>query len=480
MILFMGILSAGFSALVDNNGAYWTLDNVLIDSTGNGHTLSNYGATYIGGGKINGAYEFDGINDYMLTSYDVGVEDDFTYNLWLYDDGVSLGRVFDIYSGGTQYYRFHKDTASTIKFISRDTANIQLDLNSVTISSSGWESFTITRDSSANELKMYKNGVIVQTLTDTRTGNFNAGNLVIGKNSAGSNSYYDGDIDEFSFWSRALDSTEILELYNGGVGNQYPYSIAPIISPITPTHTQIYTYDVESVNIEITSDVESDCVFDDGAGNVSLITSDDLTHTYSNYDLGVANTSVKQFDFSYYCTDISTSEVGTKDITFYQDQVPLSLEIYIPQDQQHFNYDTQIIEFYIETNYVADCNYKVFNMTNYELFTSTHDAQHKTNYSTFYPNINEYPVNFSCDGVNVNETIFKSVTFYIDEDNALNFEQINSITQEGFSIMGNVANSSSNLMINIVPITIVGLFMTLFGFIIMGLGTYMNNSLKKK
>jgi hypothetical protein len=46
-----------------DNEAYWTLDNTLNDTTGNGYTATNVGATYNISGKINGAYYFDGVDD---------------------------------------------------------------------------------------------------------------------------------------------------------------------------------------------------------------------------------------------------------------------------------------------------------------------------------------------------------------------------------------------------------------------------------
>jgi hypothetical protein len=35
--------------------------------------------------------------------------------------------------------------------------------------------------------------------------------------------YADGQIDEVGIWSRALSSTEVTKLYNGGAGLQYPF-----------------------------------------------------------------------------------------------------------------------------------------------------------------------------------------------------------------------------------------------------------------
>jgi len=53
-----GMITGVSADLTTNNEAYWTLDNTLLDVTGNSHTLTNSGATYTTSGKINGSYDF--------------------------------------------------------------------------------------------------------------------------------------------------------------------------------------------------------------------------------------------------------------------------------------------------------------------------------------------------------------------------------------------------------------------------------------
>lgn len=261
----------------------------------------------------------------------------------------------------------------------------------------------------------------------------------------------------------------------------YDTITAPIITPITPVDNQTFTFDVPSIDLEITTDISSVCMFDDGTGNVSMIPSaDNLTHTYTGYLLGDATTYVKNFTITYYCADTTnTSLVGEKTITFHQDQVPLALEIYVPQDQQHFDYNTQVITFHIETNYVSNCEYLVYNMSNFLPFEQTGEIVHKTNYTTFYPDVNEYPTTFLCAGVYLNETINMSVTFYIDEE-VLKYGDINQVTIDSFSVIGTVTRGVTDLSISIVPITIVTAMVVIFLFVIYGLTKNIKSSIKLK
>lgn len=54
---------------------------------------------------------------------------------------------------------------------------------------------------------------------------YSDGDFFIGKARAGvSADPFDGLIDEVGIWSRAIDSTEVTSLYNGGAGLQYPFT----------------------------------------------------------------------------------------------------------------------------------------------------------------------------------------------------------------------------------------------------------------
>ena len=75
-------------ALADNLLAYWKLDDdgsgdvSLVDSTGNGNTLTNVGGVTLGTGLINGDAVVSGGN-YLSDTIDLAGATDFTYSVWV-------------------------------------------------------------------------------------------------------------------------------------------------------------------------------------------------------------------------------------------------------------------------------------------------------------------------------------------------------------------------------------------------------------
>jgi hypothetical protein len=54
IFILLSVTSIFSSNLTTSLIAYYTLDNSLLDSTGNGYTLTNNGSNYTTSGKING------------------------------------------------------------------------------------------------------------------------------------------------------------------------------------------------------------------------------------------------------------------------------------------------------------------------------------------------------------------------------------------------------------------------------------------
>lgn len=176
------------------------------------------------------------------------------------------------------------------------------------------------------------------------------------------------------------------------------------------------TFDVEEITIEVlTSYDDATCILDDSQDQFNFTTSNNELHTI-NYNLGSATTSPKEFDLDVICSSPSSlSNANLTTIEIYQQAEPLLLEIQVPQDQQTFTSDTDLITFLIETNYMATCSYLVLNMSDYVNFTNTGGTIHTTNYTAFYPETLIYPTSFRCDGTIIDELVELNVTFILSE-----------------------------------------------------------------
>ena len=173
---------------------------------------------------------FDGIDDAVLlgdsstTLFNYGTAD-FTMSIWfkpnasanydtLWSGHLSSGGGWLMYLGNSNVFGFYGDQTS---LKSAGTVNLN-----------AWNHGAVIRTSTT--LKLYLNGDKILDDTIASSDTFNkASSITVGMGSTGSNSAYDGEVDEAAVWLSALSdggvsvgSTaggDIEDIYNGGVPN---------------------------------------------------------------------------------------------------------------------------------------------------------------------------------------------------------------------------------------------------------------------
>ena len=216
-------------ALIDGILAYWNLNNdgsgnvSLVDSTGNGNTLTNNNVA-LGAGIIGNGGQWP-------TPYTAGE--------WLENDSINIssGAVsysFWVYpspfSDQSFYVPICLGNASRVAPVINPDGSIQILLNGDFISTdlsvnfSAWNNIVVVLDGSGNCVT-YLNGVAGNSASYSFD---NLQNIYLGcandQASVGGSYILEGNLDEVGLWTRALSQTEITELYNNGVGNTYPFS----------------------------------------------------------------------------------------------------------------------------------------------------------------------------------------------------------------------------------------------------------------
>lgn len=218
-------------ALTTNLVSYWRMEGSSKDSLGaNNGTDTNiaYSAIY---GKL-----FQGMSPTGTltgTGIDVGnaaalrTTGDFTVSLWfnlqvnaqagLFESG---GQVASPYQNFTIWY----NSGQGILFRVRDNAG-GLPVNIVYTFSSTATWTHVVATMSGTTATLYINGTAQPTGTFTGTRNSLTNNCNIGGGiSDTSERIIQGYIDEVGFWSRALSSSEVTQLYNSGNGLSYPFN----------------------------------------------------------------------------------------------------------------------------------------------------------------------------------------------------------------------------------------------------------------
>lgn len=175
---------------------------------------------------------FDGVNDYVLTNNVIPINDgNFTIGLW-----------FKTISSSNEFMIDNGDTSSPSNYLSRVLIGIHSDYkirfyaineNSSdfniyspnTYNDGNWHLAVFTK--SSNNFTGYVDGVNVGSAT--KEGNFGNRVFAIGRSQIPKDTtrYFNGSIDEVLIFNRSLNSTEVEQIYNSGVGLYANTSIAP-------------------------------------------------------------------------------------------------------------------------------------------------------------------------------------------------------------------------------------------------------------
>jgi len=184
---------------------------IAYDSSGNNNHGTIYGATWVDG-KFGKVLQFDGVDDYVISSRGIPPPSTFTANVWIYYTGDN-GVVVDWLGQNAINTGYHD---SGIEIVNGRVKirywNLQcIDLGSIT--PNNWYMITIVYD--GNNLKGYINGElkgqVSGSLSHPSTLYIALG--VMDSTNCGDGTYFGGKVDEFKFYNRALSDNEIKALY---------------------------------------------------------------------------------------------------------------------------------------------------------------------------------------------------------------------------------------------------------------------------
>lgn len=243
---------------------YWNFDNQAnpgLDNSGNDKNGEVNGATWTSEGKVNGALDFDGVDDCVDLPDNNFKFQTFSISCWVYCD--SYGYYPPIFSvcnqaayGGWVLEQGVRYSDETFNFVTVNPAGHEIDLiNSQPIVTSHW--YHIVGVKTPSYMRIYIDGVLAEE--DTSVSPVVYTGIVYGDdflpfigcvlNVHIIDRYFDGKIDEVRIYNRALSSSEIQYLHDnpGGVP---PVNHPPILSegkvtPLLALPDSIFTYEVK-------------------------------------------------------------------------------------------------------------------------------------------------------------------------------------------------------------------------------------------
>lgn len=224
---------ASSSPLAQGLISYWKFDEgvgaTVSDSAGtNGGSWTGTLGNQWGVGKINAGGNFNGSDNYVDTKH-IGLIDNatalsiaFWYRRNAPGNYATLGQgddgnhtiAVEVYNDGLDYFDLGT-YGNYVSFPSNDNS---------------WHYIVFTFDSSqsgsSNQVKGYLDGV-QQNLSFHGTVPVSlpatSNDFVIGRLPTAGSEWANGQTDEVGIWNRALSQAEVTQLYNSGVGKQYPF-----------------------------------------------------------------------------------------------------------------------------------------------------------------------------------------------------------------------------------------------------------------
>ncbi len=201
--------------------SYYTLDDATaVDSLGTHNGTSN-NVTYTQG-KINNGGSFNGSNSYIPLASPI-VLNNATYATWV--KTTAGGQINAAYlpnvSGGNSYVELALavDQAGKVQFLEGYpfVGHGTIINSNTSVNDGNWHLIVGTRE--GGTYKVYVDGNLENTVTGGTTGQTNTVQEIGAQNLAGTQyGQFNGELDEYGIWSRALSQTEVTSLYNGGAG----------------------------------------------------------------------------------------------------------------------------------------------------------------------------------------------------------------------------------------------------------------------
>ena len=203
-------------------------EDPLTDSSGEGNTAAlkgagepNFVTTTPPKSYSTGYYDFAGDNDYLVTPYINFSTSSFTVVAWVKPTDTGVNHIYSDWQ-----------TTHTFRFFIEADINLQMRdgggdiftdnyLDGGTINAGVWQHVAFTWDNNApanNDGVIYINGVVIDS-ENTANGDTlltTDRNYNIGWKQDGSD-YFNGDMDEFAIFTRALSITEINDIMNNGL-----------------------------------------------------------------------------------------------------------------------------------------------------------------------------------------------------------------------------------------------------------------------
>lgn len=229
----------------DKTTAYYPLDINADDYSNNSYNgIVSSGVTFTSDAHKTNSSVYNG-DDYLSVSNFPNLNSNMSISLWFKADNLTtesdlitksnnndLSYILGIYGGSPRVLWKTQDSGDWMTITSTWNTNT-------------WYHIILTYD--RNDLKVYKNGILVNTFTnyggDIET---SSEPLNIGRRSSSDGKYFNGKIDEVSIWNKTLVPYEVEMIYEKGLNSNKIFTMENISSGLSADNTLMTHYKFEN------------------------------------------------------------------------------------------------------------------------------------------------------------------------------------------------------------------------------------------
>jgi hypothetical protein len=220
LVLLIVLTSGSWAQLPGSltNGlvAFYSFDGNADDQSGSANNGTVFGATLTVDrfGFSNAAYSFNGINNYIEVpdSPTLRVQQ-LTLSAWVKSDTASPGQqeiiTIDGFKRGYRLLNYSAPSGVAFLIGGGEWAGT---VSGTPLITNSWTFVSGTYD--GTNISLYLDGILVSSVVDTGGISYSGSSLFIGRNGFTPTDFFFGSIDDITIYDRALESTEVTDLYN--------------------------------------------------------------------------------------------------------------------------------------------------------------------------------------------------------------------------------------------------------------------------
>ncbi len=235
LLMIFGLAVTGRVKATETPIANWKLDEttgtIASDSAVNGYHGTLVNGPVWSSGKIQGALNFDGINDYVtLVDDPLDLTGSMTISGWIYVNDVAKTRhiISKNQNGTASPWQLAILTSGRLRSYTKGTLGEEFIDSVSVINLNAWNHIVFVRDATTLQVTFYINGI--QDAGGWKT--FTPGKIAvsavtakIGSRGDGNANYFLGKTDEMAIYDKVLTGTDVADLYNAGAVDIIPPTI---------------------------------------------------------------------------------------------------------------------------------------------------------------------------------------------------------------------------------------------------------------